>query len=107
MKKTYALNLGLTMGALSIVLFLITAIVQGGMIFSFVMGVISLAIMIGLPIAFVKRQRTAAGGLISFKEVFITAFAGLAIGAFIYLAFSYIYVNFIDPAYLEKDIFVD
>lgn len=101
MNKSYALNLGWTMGAISIVLFLITAIVQGGMIFSFAIGIISIAIIIGLPIAFVRRQRSASDGVIAFKEVFYTAFVGLAIGTFIYLLFSYIYVNFIDTSYLE------
>ena len=89
------------MGAISIVLFLLMAIIQGGMIFSFAIGIISIAIIIGLPIAFVRRKRSAAGGLITFKEVFYTAFVGLAIGTFIYLLFSYIYINFIDTSYLE------
>lgn len=101
MKKSFALNLGWTMGAISIVIFLITAIIQGGMIFSFVILIISLAIMIGVPIAFVRRQRSASDGVIAFKEVFYTAFIGLAIGTFIYLLFSYIYVNFIDTSYLD------
>ena len=101
MKKSYALNLGWTMGAISIVLFLITAIIQGGMIFSFVLGIVALAIIIGLPIAFVRRQRSANGGVITFKEAFYTSFIGLAIGTFVYLLFSYIYVNFIDTSYLE------
>lgn len=89
------------MGVISIVLFLISAIIQGGIVFSAIIGIISLAILIGLPIAFVSRQRKAAGGVITFKEVFVTAFAGLALGTLIYFAFSYIYVNFIDKAYLE------
>ncbi len=89
------------MGAISIVVFLLTAIIQGGMVFSFIIGIISLAIMIGVPIVFVRRQRSASGGVITFKEVFYTAFIGLAIGSFIYLLFSYIYVNFIDTSYLE------
>ena len=101
MNKSYALNLGWTMAAISIVIFLTTAIIQGGMVFSFAIGVIALAIMIGVPIVFVRRQRSAQNGVITFKEVFYTAFIGLAIGGVIYMAFSYIYVNYIDPGYLE------
>lgn len=49
-----------------------------------------------------RRQRSAQGGVITFKEVFYTVFVGLSLGALIYMIFSYIYMNFIDPGYLES-----
>lgn len=102
MNKSYALNLALTSAVLSIVLFLLMAIVNGGMIFSFAIGIVALALIIALPIIFVKKQRNANNGLISFKDAFLTSFVGLAIGGLIYLVFSFIYVNFIDAGYLDR-----
>lgn len=102
MNKSYALNLAITSAVLSIVLFLLMAIVNGGMIFSFVIGIVALAFLIALPIIFVKKQRKANNGLITFKEAFLTSFVGLALGGLIYLVFSYLYVNFIDTTYLDK-----
>lgn len=87
MNKSYPINLGLVLGGVSIVLFLIMAIIQGGMMFSFAIGIISLAIMIMLPIYFIRKQRAASGGIISFKDAFLTALIGLIIGGVIYLLF--------------------
>lgn len=102
MNKSYPINLGLVMGGISIVLFLITAIVQGGMLFSIVLGIVSLAIMIALPIIFIRKQRRAAAGIISFKDAFLTAFVGLVIGGVIYLLFSFVYANYIDASYVDS-----
>ncbi|NEN23292.1 DUF4199 domain-containing protein [Cryomorpha ignava] len=102
MNKSYALNLGLTTAVLSIVLFLLMAILGGGMILSFAIGILALAFMIALPIIFVRKQRKANNGIISYKDAFLTSFVGLAIGGIVYLAFSFIYVNFIDTTYLDK-----
>ncbi len=101
MNKSYPINLGLVLGGISIVLFLIMAIIQGGMLFSFAIGIISLAIMIMLPIYFIRKQRAAAGGIISFKDAFLTAFVGLIIGGVIYLLFSFVYANYIDASYVD------
>ena len=90
------------MGGISIVLFLIMAIIQGGWLFSIVMGIISLAIMVALPIIFIRKQRLASGGLISFKDAFLTSFIGLIIGGVIYLLFSFVYVNYIDGSYVDS-----
>jgi len=102
MNKTYTLNLALASAVLSIVLFLLMAILNGGMIFSFVIGIVALVLLIALPIIFVRRQRKANNGIISFKEAFLTSFVGLTIGGLIYLAFTYVYVNFIDVNYLDN-----
>lgn len=102
MNKSYATNLGLVLGGVSIVLFLIMAIIQGGMMFSLVMGIISLIFIIALPIYFIRRQRAASGGFISFKDAFLTAFIGLIISGVIYLIFSFVYANYIDPSYIDN-----
>lgn len=102
MNKTYATNIGLTLGVLSIVFFLIMAILSGGMVFSVAMGILSIAVTVGVPIYFIRKQRAANNGIISFKDAFLTAFVGLAIGGIIYLVFSYIYANFIDVSYIDS-----
>lgn len=101
MNKSYATNMGLLLGGVSIVLFLLMAIIRGGLMFSVVMGLISLVVIIAFPIFFIRKQRSAAGGLISFKDAFFTAFVGLAIGGLIYVCFSYVYANFVDPSYVD------
>lgn len=102
MKKSHLLNLGITLGIISIVIFLITAILNAGLIFSSIIGIVSLAVMIGLPIIFVSNQRKSQNNSITFQEAFVTAFGGLVLAGIISTFFSIIYIKLIDPGYVEK-----
>lgn len=95
-------NLGLTMGGIAIVLFLIQVILQGGWIMSAVMGLGSIIVMILLPIYFVRRERERLGGVMSFGQIFGLVFIGLLIGGIISSAFTLLYVKFIDPEYVDR-----
>ena len=102
MNKSYIFNLALTMSAISIVLFLLMAILGGGMFLNMGIGLTAIALMIIVPIIFLRRQRASANGVLTFKEAFLTAFFGLAISAVISTTFSYLYVNYIDTAYVDS-----
>lgn len=101
MLKKYAINLGLTFAAISIILFLINAIAGGGFVFNIVIGIATLAFIVGLPVYFIRRHRAARGGFISFKDAFLTALIGLAIGGVINAVFTYIYAHVIDTSYVD------
>ncbi len=105
MKNSQAINLGLTYAVVSIILFLIQVIVAGGMVFSMVMGIVTFALVIALPIIFIRRERAGKGGLISFKEAFTTAFVGLLIGGIISVLFSVIYITYVDASYVDKMVY--
>ena len=104
MKNSYAVNLGLSLGGIGIVVFLLMAILQGSIWVSVVLGLISLGFTIYLPIRFTKNQRRDQGGVISFKEVFTTAMIGLVLSALITFAFSFVYVNYIDTGYVDRQV---
>lgn len=102
MNKSYTQKLTITYAIISIVLFLIMAIADGGMMFSMLIGIASFILLITLPTLFVRNQRKANGGNISFKEAFLTSFLGLTIGGAIYMIFMFVYVNVIDVNYVEN-----
>ncbi len=102
MNKSYILNLALVYAVVAIVLFLIQTIIGGGIVVTSVMGILSFAVMIGLPIYFIRKQRSAQGGIISFKDAFLTGFLGLLIGGVVSSIFSYLYISFIDPEYVDR-----
>ncbi len=104
MKKSHALNLGLVLAAVSIILFLITAIVDGGMTFGIVMVILSLSVTIAACIIFLKKQRTEQAGLLSFKEGFLTSFVGLLIAGLITVLFTFVYANYIDASYVDRTV---
>lgn len=104
MKNSYALNLGLSLAGIGIVVFLLMAILQGNIWFSILLGLVSLGFTIYLPIRFTKSQRRDQGGVISFKEVFATAMIGLIISAIISFAFTFAYVNYIDTGYADRQV---
>lgn len=101
MNNKYILNLGLTMAVISIVLFLLNVLLGIGMIVSSLVGLLSIAALIVVPIIFIRKQR-AAQGYITFGQVFALSFFGLLIGMVIGMAFQFLYINYIDPGYAEK-----
>ncbi|MCA1764166.1 MAG: DUF4199 domain-containing protein [Cryomorphaceae bacterium] len=104
MKNQHALNLGLSLAAIGIVVFLLMAILPGNLWISMVLGIVSLGFAIYLPIRFTKKQRREQGGYITFKEVFLTAITGLVLSAVISFAFTYVYTSFIDTGYVDRQV---
>lgn len=100
--KKEQINLGLVMGAISIILFLLIVIADGGFALLSTVGLLGYAVAIVLPIVFISRKRKANGGVITFNEAFLLSFIGLAIGGAIAAVFSILYVQFIDPEMGER-----
>lgn len=104
MKNSYSLNLGLILAAISIVLFLLGVVIDGGMIFGIVTLIIAIALMVMLSIRTLKKQREDQGGFLTFGEGFMTALIGLAISGAIYVLFTYVYANFLDSGYIDRTV---
>jgi hypothetical protein len=100
--KPNSLNIAYTVAAVSIVLFLLGAIIEGGMMLSFLLGAAAFIALVVVPLIFIRKERLQSGGLISFKEAFMLSFTGLLAGGFISVAFTYVYVNFIDTEYVTR-----
>lgn len=100
--KKEQINLGLVMGAISIILFLLIVIADGGFALLSIIGILGYAMAIILPIIFIRKKRKENEGIISFKEAFLLSFIGLAIGGAIASVFSILYVQFIDPEMGER-----
>lgn len=94
-----AVNLGIVMGVIGILLFLLMAILEPGMVLSSVLGLASFAVAIILPIIFIRKEREAQGGFIRFGEAFKIGFFGLLIGGLIGVAFQILYTQVIDPEF--------
>lgn len=104
MKNSHALNLGLILGAISVVLYLISAMIDPGMMMGMVIILISLAVTVALTIMTLKKKRAQQGGLLSFKEGFVTSFVGMLIGGAIYLFFNFVYANFLDSNFIDRTV---
>ncbi len=96
------LNLALTVAIIAIVLFLIQVILAGGWIMSAVMGLGNIIVLILVPIYFVRREREKLGNVMSFGQIFGLVFLGLLIAGIISTAFTWIYINYIDPEYVDR-----
>jgi len=97
-----ALNLGITMGVLGILIFLLMVVLEPGMIMLSVFGILGFIIAIVLPIIFIRKERSAQGGFISFGDAFKLSFVGLLIGGLIGTVFQVLYIQLIDPEFAER-----
>ena len=94
---------------LSLVLYLLdfNPMSFGGMAIQFLS---SLAIAVGLAAAAIKHQRSNLdGGFITFGRAFLIGLLTVAIGVFLSTIWNYLFINFIDPAYIDnlKEKFVE
>ena len=69
---------------------------------SAVMGLGNLIVLILVPIYFVRRERERLGNVIDFGQIFGLVFLGLVIAGVISTAFTWIYINYIDPEYVDR-----
>lgn len=97
-----ALNLGITLGIIGILVFLLIVVLEPGMILISVLGFAGLIAAIILPIIFIRKERTLQGGFISFGDAFKLSFIGLLIGGLIGTVFQILYTQLIDPEFAER-----
>jgi len=97
-----ALNLGITLGVIGILLFLLIVVLEPGMILLSVLGFAGFIVAIILPIIFIRKERAAQSGTITFGEAFKLSFIGLLIGGLIGVVFQILYTQVIDPEFGER-----
>ncbi len=97
-----ALNLGITMGLLGILLFLLMVVLEPGMMILSVIGIVGFLIAIILPVIFIRKERESNGGFITFGEAFKLSFVGLLIGGAVGMIFQLLYIQVIDPEFPER-----
>ena len=97
-----ALNLGITMGVIGILIFLLMVILEPGMILLSVLGFVGFIIAVVLPIIFIRKERSTNGDVISFGDAFKLSFLGLLIGGAIGMVFQILYTQLIDPEFGER-----
>lgn len=102
MNRNTAVSLGITYGIVSIIIFLLQALLDSSMVVSVLLGTAALVAVIALPIMFIRKERMAAGGYISFWAVFRLTSLGLVVGGVISTTFSLVYISYIDPGYPEQ-----
>jgi hypothetical protein len=97
-----SLNLGLVAALIGILLFLLIAILEPGMILLSALGIIGFIAIIVLPVIYIRKERKEQGGYITFGDAFKLSLVGLIIGGLIGTAFQMIYTNVIDPEFGER-----
>ncbi|MFT5595645.1 MAG: hypothetical protein ACI8QH_000427 [Flammeovirgaceae bacterium] len=96
-----ALNLGITMGVLGILIFLLMVVLEPGMIGLSMLGILGFILAIVLPVIFIRKERERNGGFITLGEAFKFSFVGLLIGGAIGIVFQMLYIQVIDPNFGE------
>jgi len=97
-----ALNLGITMGVLGILIFLLMVVLEPGMIVLSMLGILGFILAFVLPVIFIRKERESIGGFITLGEAFKLSFVGLAIGGAIGIVFQMLYIQVIDPEFGER-----
>ncbi|HKK40171.1 MAG TPA: DUF4199 domain-containing protein [Cryomorphaceae bacterium] len=97
-----ALNLGITMGVIGILIFLLMVVLEPGMILLSALGILGFAVAIILPIIFIRKEREANDGFITLGDAFKLSFVGLLIGGAIGIVFQILYIQLIDPEFGER-----
>lgn len=97
-----ALNLGITMAVIGILIFLLMVVLEPGMILLSVLGFVGFIVAIIIPIIFIRKEREAQGGAITLGEAFKLSFIGLLIGGAIGIVFQILYIQVIDPEFGER-----
>ena len=95
---------GLILTAASIIYLLLTSIMgMGNMVLTFVLSLTLLGAYIATLVLGVKEHRNnQLGGFVSFGRAFLVCFLIIVVSAIISTIFSYIYMVFINPSYIES-----
>jgi hypothetical protein len=100
--KPNSLNLAISVAIASILIFLLGAVLNLGMMAQFITGALALVVVVALPIIFIRKERLQLGGFITFGDAFRISFFGLLIGGAVSVLFTMLYIQFIDPEYAEN-----
>jgi len=74
----------------------------GGMMKMMVVGLVSIIITIGIIVYAIKMHRdNDLGGYVSLGRAFLVGLIASVIAALIGIIFNYVYMNFIDPTYID------
>lgn len=99
------LKIGLIVGGIGIILFLLQAILSGGLILNGIFGFINLVVFILVPILIVNRVKKQTHEYDSFGAIFKTVFFGLVIAGVLSTGFTMLYINVIDPDYVDEMVY--
>jgi Protein of unknown function (DUF4199) len=93
----------LIMAATSIIMTLIMSIMgMSNLILVSLLGLLVLVAMVVIPVLGVREHRNnQLGGLISFGRAFLVCMLILALGILVSTIFNYVYMNFINPSYVD------
>jgi uncharacterized membrane protein (DUF106 family) len=95
---------GLILSATSIIYLLLTSIMgMSNLMMTFLLLIVLIGVLITILVLGVKEHRNnQLGGFISFGRAFLVCILILVISAVISTIFSYVYMNFINPSYIDS-----
>jgi hypothetical protein len=102
MNKKYVIGIAIAYGITSIILFLLQALMSGGMAVASVISVLTFVAIIAIPVLYLRKMRKEQNDTLTFKDAFLTSFIGLLIGGVVSTIFTALYVGFIDPEYVDR-----
>lgn len=100
-----ALKSGLTIGAISIVLFFLMYVADikpVGIMMPVLIGLGSIAISIVLLVFLFKKYRTMVGGFISFRDAFLYCFTALTVSVLLSSLITNLFIFLIEPDYYKN-----
>lgn len=99
--KKNGINFGVITGVISILITTLVYVTNLELFTSTWVGLMSIALYIGIGIYLLSKTKKELGGQFSFKEAFTTYFISALIGILISVVFNIILFNFIDPSAKE------
>jgi hypothetical protein len=98
-----AIKAGLILAVVGIIIFVVeyvAGIQPIGFIKPMIIGLVVLAIYIGVLVFLLKKYRTEIGGLISFGNAFLFCFITFLTSSIVSFLFTYLFQNYFDPTYM-------
>ncbi|MRT17349.1 DUF4199 domain-containing protein [Vitellibacter sp. q18] len=100
--KKIALNYGVLLALLSIVLQVISYVLDVHIDRPWWLSVLQLAISIGVIVYGIKAYKTANAGYLTLGQALKAGLAISLVAGIIAVVFNYIFINFIDPDFVQK-----
>lgn len=99
--KKNGIQFGIITGVISILITTLVYIINLELFTSTWVGLLSIAIFIGIGVYLLSKTKKDLGGVFSFKDAFTTYFVSAVIGILISVAFNIVLFNLIDPGAKE------
>ncbi|MGB0896839.1 MAG: DUF4199 domain-containing protein [Flavobacteriaceae bacterium] len=100
--KNIALNYGLTLGFTTILISVITYIMDMPLETGWISGLLGIVVMIALIVLGIKKYKTGNGGFISLSQALKVGIAIALIGGIIGSIYQLVFLSYIDPEYLSR-----